>query len=131
MPDHAIATDAPIPATVDEMIAIVAEANDTLLQLNDRAMRLELALRLIRLKVMGDVLDPESGTLRDWLRDWIDGFDNGVVQHGPLGGPMLWPGAMPGACQQLRMWGFEPIDGPHEIKYVGFKREPDDGEVVQ
>jgi hypothetical protein len=104
---------------------------DDMLQMMDRGARMEAALRLIRINVMGEFMSQESGALRDWLRDWIDGFDNGAVQHGPVGGPMLWPAAMPNVCRQLTVWGFQPVVGPHGIKYVALKRLPDAGEVMQ
>lgn len=95
--------------------------------ITDRAMRMELALRLIRYYAMGDVVLPESGAVRDWLRDWIDGVDNGVVQHGPLGGPMCWPGMQP-VTALLDLWGFERTEG--EIAYVR-AGEARKGKVVQ
>ena len=116
---------------MEGLLGQVSVITDELTQLNDRALRMEAMLRLIRIKVMGDLVDPESGALRDWMRDWIDGFKNGVVEHGPIGGPMLWPASMPGTCRQLMLWGFSPIDGPHGIKYTVLKRAPEAGEGVQ
>lgn len=97
--------------------------------INDRMMRMEIALRLIHEHVMGDVISQESGALRDWLGDWIVGFQNVAVTHGPIGGPMLWPASMPTVCRQLLMWGFHRTSG--DIGYVALDPGQRPGELKQ
>lgn len=101
---------------------------DALMQLTDRAMRMEVALRLVRHFAMSGVLQPESGAVRDWLRDWIDG----IYGSGGPGGPLLWPAALANCCQLMRGWGFEPsARDENGLSYVVLKRQPEEGEAVQ
>lgn len=99
------------------------------LMMNDRAMRMELVLRVIRHVAMGGIALPGSGATCDWLRDWIDGLRDtaGSLIQGPVGGPLLWPSSVPLATDILVRYGF--TRSPEG--YVILKRQPDQGEVVQ
>lgn len=82
----------------------------------ERGILLQLAVRLFRVLILGNVILPESVGAMDWLRDWVDGNLRG---HGPIGGPMIWPERLPGICNLLREWGFMPT--PSIPPYVQMK----------
>lgn len=115
-----------LKATNSNIISLLQNEN---MQIADRSMRMEIALRLIHTHVMGEVISQESGALRDWLSDWIVGFQNVAVTHGPVGGPMLWPASMPSVCRQLMMWGFHRTSG--DIGYVALDPGQKAGELRQ
>lgn len=65
-----------------------------------------LALKIVRMKILSRVQTPETLATVAWLRDYFDGKN-----HGPAGGPMLWPTTLPALCVNLREWGFIPTPG--------------------
>ena len=72
----------------------------------ERLILAELAVRLFRVLVLGNIVITDSPAAMDWLRDWIDGTYEG---HGPMGsGPMVWPENLTVVCGLLRQWGFQP-----------------------
>jgi hypothetical protein len=72
----------------------------------ERVLLSELACRLFRTLVLGNIIIAESPAAMDWLRDWIDGTLEG---HGPMGsGPMIWPEKLTQVATILRQWGFQP-----------------------
>lgn len=80
----------------------------------------ELACRLFRTLVLGNIIIADSPAAMDWLRDWIDGNLEG---HGPMGsGPMIWPERLPAVCTLLRGWGFQPT--PTLPPYVTRQPQP-------
>jgi hypothetical protein len=108
--------------TDEDIVAIHEGPALTIALIEDQKMRMEIALRLIRVFAMGDVMLAGSAMVRDWLKDYIDG-----KHHGPPGGPLLWPGAIGTAEGLLRGWGFSR--SPEG--YVVLKRKPDAEEAVQ
>lgn len=90
----------------------------------ERVLLSELACRLFRTLVLGNIIIAESPAAMDWLRDWIDGTLEG---HGPMGsGPMLWPEKLPMVGTLLRQWGFQPT--PSVPAYV--MRKPPTAGIV-
>lgn len=85
----------------------------------ERVILAELAVRLFRVLVLGNIVVPDSPAAMDWLRDWIDGNLQG---HGPMGsGPMIWPDRLTFVTTLLRQWGFEPT--PTRPAYVTRQRK--------
>jgi hypothetical protein len=89
----------------------------------ERVILAELAVRLFRFLVLGNIIIAESPAAMEWLKDWIDGTLEG---HGPLGGPMLWPDRLPTVAGVLRQWGFQPT--PSVPPYV--TRQPQSHQPV-
>lgn len=86
---------------VPPVSAVLADAQ----QFAERTILAELAVRLFRVLVLGNVILPDTPNAMNWLRDWIDGTLEG---HGPIGKPMIWPDRLPAVAQLLRQWGFQP-----------------------
>lgn len=89
-------------------------------QFAERTILSELAVRLFRTLVLGNIVLPETPAAMDWLKEWIDGSRQG---HGPIGKPMIWPDRLPGVANLLRQWGFQPT--PTVPPYV--MRQPQNG----
>lgn len=91
----------------------------------ERVILAELAVRLFRVLVLGNVILEDTPKAMDWLRDWIDGNLEG---HGPIGKPMIWPSLLPSVQVLLRQWGFMPT--PTIPPYVTRNPEAKNGQPV-
>lgn len=73
----------------------------------ERAMLMELALRVTNTYVLAGFQMPEGPAVVRWIRDWMSGTN---PPHGPLGGRMIWPANLMGLCNLLRDWGYSPTE---------------------
>jgi hypothetical protein len=127
----------PLSASVEALMSTLAEAGYIVpggpparqiladaQQFAERVILSELAVRLLRTLVLGNIIHPETPTALDWLKDWIDGTLEG---HGPIGKPMIWPDRLPFIAGLMRQWGFQPT--PSIPPYV--TRQPQPPVIVQ